>query len=247
MLIYSKIILSFSLTTTMVKSNIQNKLSATNAYPPGPQATSTSVGESPDSLNLISHASSRAGKCVHPRGHSCACRTVRCSFRSVLAAEDSRKASPEPSSSSEEEESKEEKVSPGPRTSTASRIITSKLSYRIAPLQLPATPSSSAPGRRTYSMSWDDQVSAEKSRGLASGVICAPQVPLSTSLMPHSPNHRIAESSSLVEDGSAVAGTCDVTGDCDTLVICDCDSLPQASQQVTSDIITYNVTHDCNL
>jgi len=36
----------------MVKSNIQNKSFATNAHPPGPQATPTSVGESPDSLNL---------------------------------------------------------------------------------------------------------------------------------------------------------------------------------------------------
>ena len=98
----------------MVKPNIQNKSSATNAHPPGPQATSTSVGESPDSLNLISCASSRAGKRVHPRGRSRARRTVRRSSRSVSAAEDSRKASPEPSSSSEEEESEEEEVSPGP-------------------------------------------------------------------------------------------------------------------------------------
>ena len=58
--------------------------------------------------------------------------------------------------------------------------------------------------------------------------------------MPHGPNHRTAESSSLVEGGSAVAGTCDVTGDYDTLVIHDSDnsvtrdsdrdSLPQVSQ-----------------
>ena len=107
---------------------------------PNTQATSTSVGESPDSLNLISHASSRASKRVHPRGRSCACCTVRRSFRSVSATEDSKKASPEPSSSSEEEESEEEEVSPGPRIPTASRIITGKLSHRIAPLQLPAAP-----------------------------------------------------------------------------------------------------------
>ena len=110
----------------MVKSNTQNKLYATNARPPGPQATPTSVGESPDSLNLISRASSRAGKRVHPRGRS---------------------------PSSEEEESEEEEVSPGPRTPTASRIITGKLSHRIAPLQLPAAPSPSAPEGRTHSMS----------------------------------------------------------------------------------------------
>ena len=187
----------------------QNKSYATNARPPGPQAISTSVGESPDSLNLIFRASSRADKRVHPRGRSRARCTVRRSSRSVSAAEDSRKASPEPSSSSEEE------VSPGPRTPTASRIITGKLSHRIAPLQLPAAPSPSAPEGRTHSMSWDDQVSAEESRGLASGVISVPQTPLSTSLMSHGPNYGTAESSSLVEGGSTVAGTCD------TLVICD--------------------------
>ena len=137
----------------MVKPNIQNKSFATNACPSGPQATFTSVGESPDSLNLISHASSRAGKHVYPKGCFRARRTVRRSFRSVSAAKDSRKASPEPSSSSEEEESKEEEVSPGPRTPTASRIITGKLSHRIAPLQLPAASSPSAPEERTYSMS----------------------------------------------------------------------------------------------
>jgi len=73
-------------------------------------------------------------------------------------------------------------------------------------------------------MSWDDQFSAEKSRGLVFRVICAPQTPLSTSLMSHGLNHGTAELSSLVEGGSAVAGTCD------TLVIHDSDSLPQASQ-----------------
>ena len=123
---------SFSLTTTIVKSNIQNKSCATNACPPGLQATPTSVGESPDSLNLISCASSRASKRIHPRGRSHVYRTIRRSSRSVSAAEDSRKASPEPSSSSKEEESKEKKVSPGPRTPTASRIITGKLSHKIA-------------------------------------------------------------------------------------------------------------------
>ena len=83
-------------------------------------------------------------------------------------------------------------------------------------------------------MSWDDQGSAEESRGLASGVICAPQAPLSTSLMPHGPNHGTAESSSEIEGSSAVAGTCDtlVICNCDNLVTCgsDSNSLPQVSQ-----------------
>ena len=68
---------------------------------------------------------------------------------------------------------------------------------------------------------------------------------MSTSLMPHGPNHGTAESSSEIEGGSAVAGTCD------TLVICDSDNsvthdhdhLHQASQPVTSNIVTY----DCDL
>jgi len=80
---------------------------------------------------------------------------------------------------------------------------------------------------------------------------------LSTSLIPHGPNHGTAESSSEIEGGSAVAGTCDVTGDCDTLVIRDCDnlitcnsdrdSLPQVSQSMTSNSVTPDVTYDCDL
>ena len=72
---------------------------------------------------------------------------------------------------------------------------------------------------------------------------------MSTSLIPYGPNHGTAESSSEIEGGSAVAGTCD------TLVICDGDNsvtrdhdhLHQASQPVTSNIVTHDVTHDCNL
>ena len=36
--------------------------------------------------------------------------------------------------------------------------------------------------------------------------------------MPYGPNHRTAESSSQVEGGSAVPGTCDMTGDCDIVI-----------------------------
>jgi len=42
---------------------------------------------------------------------------------------------------------------------------------------------------------------------------------LSTSLMPHGPNHGTAESSSEIEGSSAVAGTCDVTCDSDTFLV----------------------------
>ena len=43
--------------------------------------------------------------------------------------------------------------------------------------------------------------------------------------MSHGPNHGTAESSSGIEGGSAVAGSCDMTGDYDTLLICDYDNL----------------------
>jgi len=45
----------------------------------------------------------------------------------------------------------------------------------------------------------------------------------------------------------AVVSTCDVTVDSDTLVIRDSDSLHQTSQQVTSNIVTPDVTYDCDL
>ena len=94
-------------------------------------------------------------------------------------------------------------------------------------------------------MSWDDQVSAEESRGLTSGVICAPQALLSTSLIPHGPNYGTAESFSLVEGGSAVAGTCDMTGDCDTLVIHNSNSLPQMSYMIVTCGMVNTMSHLC--
>jgi len=53
--------------------------------------------------------------------------------------------------------------------------------------------------------------------------------------MPHGPNHGMAESSSLVEGSSAVAGTCDMTGDY--------DSLPQASHLMLHMIVTCGIVN----
>ena len=90
---------------------------------------------------------------IHPRGHLCAHHTVGYFSRSVSAAEDSRKASSEPSSTSKEKSNKE-KVSSSPRTPTALRITTGKLSsHRVSPLQLSAALSLSTPKRKTHSMS----------------------------------------------------------------------------------------------
>jgi len=81
------------------------------------------------------------------------------------------------------------------------------------PLQFSAAPSFFAPQGSTQAMSWDDQVAAEESRDLVSGVISTPQAPLSTSLMSHGSNYGTAESASQLGGGSAESGTCDVTGD----------------------------------
>ena len=137
----------------MVKPNTQNKLSAANTHPIGPQAISSSTGEFPDLLNVISHTSSRAGKCIYPRGHLYTYCTVKHFFRSISATEDSRKVSPEPFSTSEEEKSNKKEVSSDPRTSTASKVTIGKLSHRVAPLQLSVAPSSSASEGRTHSIS----------------------------------------------------------------------------------------------
>jgi len=178
----------------MVKPNTQNKLSAANTHPIGPQAISSSTGEFPDLLNVISYTSSRAGKCIYPRGHSYTYCTVKHFFRSISATEDSRKVSPELFSTSEEEKSNKKEVSSGPRMPTASRVTTSKLSYRVAPFQLSVALSPSAPEGRTHSMSWNNQVISEESRNIASRVVSAPQAPISTSLMPHGTNYGTAES-----------------------------------------------------
>jgi len=53
---------SFPLTATIVNPKNQEKSLTITTLPPGFQNSSNSVGESPDSLNLFSRASSRAGK-----------------------------------------------------------------------------------------------------------------------------------------------------------------------------------------
>jgi len=53
---------SLPLTTTMVNSKNPNKLIKNPTLPPGLQDSSKGIGESLDSLNLLSRASFRAGK-----------------------------------------------------------------------------------------------------------------------------------------------------------------------------------------
>ena len=120
----------------MVKPNTQNKLSAANTHPIGPQAISSSTGEFPDLLNVISHTSSRAGKCIYPRGYLYTYHTVRYSFKSISAVENSKKVFPELSSTSEKKKSNKEEVSSSPRIFIVLKVTIDKLSHRVVPLQL---------------------------------------------------------------------------------------------------------------
>ena len=150
---------SLPLTTIMVNSKILNKSLKNPTLPPGLQDSSKGIGDSPNSLNLLSRASFRAGKQVHSRERPQTCRIARCSSRSVSASFALRNPSPEALSSSSSGESEEESMSSDPKMSTIPRIITDKLSFKnLPPLKLPAA----FPEGKASTMSWDNQVAAEE-------------------------------------------------------------------------------------
>jgi len=120
-------ITSLPLTTTMVNSKIPNKSIKNPTLSSGLQDSSKGIGESLDPLNLLSRASSRAGKQVHSSGRPLTHRIAKCSPRSVSASSTSRNPSPEALSSSFSGESKEKSVGYDPKTPTVPRVITGKL------------------------------------------------------------------------------------------------------------------------
>ena len=138
---------SLSLTTTMVNLKNPNKLIKNPTLPSGIQDSSQCVDESPDSLNLLSRTSSRAGKRVHSRRRPQTRHIARRSSRSVSASSASRNPSPEALSSSSSGESEEESVGSDPKMPTAPRVITGKLFFKkLPPLKLPAAfPEGKAP------------------------------------------------------------------------------------------------------
>ena len=121
---------SLPLTTTMVNSKNPNKLIKNPTLPPGIQDSSQCVGESPDSLNLLSRTSSRAGKRVHSRERPQTRRIARRSSRGVSASSASRNPSPEALSSSSSGESEEESVGSDPKTSIAPMSYASLLVWK---------------------------------------------------------------------------------------------------------------------
>ena len=76
---------SLPLTTTMVNPKIPKNSNKNPTLPPGLQDSSQHAGESPDSLNLLSRTSSRAGKRGHSRGRPQTRRIARRSSRGVSA------------------------------------------------------------------------------------------------------------------------------------------------------------------
>jgi len=143
---------------------------------PGLWNSSQHVGESPDSLNLISRTSFRASKRVHSRGRLQTCRIARCFSRSVSASSASRNPSPKALSSSSSGESEEESVGSDPKTLTVPRVTTDKLSSKRLPsLKLLAAFPALIPEGKASTMSWDDQITAEEGRDLVFGPETAPQ------------------------------------------------------------------------
>ena len=186
---------SLPLTTTMVNLKNPNKLIKSPILPPGIQDSSQCVGKSPDSLNLLSRTSSRAGKQVHSRRRPQTRCIARRSSRSVSASSASRNPSPETLSSSSSGESEEESVGSDLKTPTAPRVITDKLFFKkLPPLKLPAA----FPEGKASTMSWDDQVATEEGNNMVSGAEYVPkstQLPQAPILGPLNMIHGSAESS----------------------------------------------------
>ena len=150
----------------MVNLKILNKSLKNPTLPPGIQDSSNGMDESPDSLNLLSRTSPRAGKQVHLRKRPQTRHIARRSSRSVSASSALRNPSPEALSSSSSGESEEESVGSDLKTPTAPRVITGKLSFKkLPPLKLPAA----FPEGKASIMSWDDQVTAEENNNMVSG------------------------------------------------------------------------------
>ena len=148
---------SLFLTTTMVNPKIPKNSIKNPTLPPGLQDSSQHVGESLDSLNLLSRTSSRASKQVYSKERPQTGHIIRCSSRSIFASSVLRNPSPEALSSSSSGESEEESMGSDPRLPTTPRVTTSKLSSKRLPsLKLSAAFSTLVSEGKASTMSWDD-------------------------------------------------------------------------------------------
>jgi len=118
--------------------------------------------------------------------------TVRYSFRRVSTAEDSRKASPKPSSISEKKKSNEKEVSFSPRTSITLRVT---IDYCLKSYYRQVFSQSCLSLALCYPFSlcfWREnifyEIVSKESRNIVSRMVSALQAPISTGLMPYSTN-----------------------------------------------------------
>ena len=227
----------------MVNSKTPKNSNKNPTLPPGLQDSPQHVGESPNSLNLLSRTSYRTGKQVYSRERPQTCHIARHSFRSVSASSVSRNPSPEALSSSSSGESEEESVGSDPRMPTAPRVTIGKLSSKRLPsLKLPTAFPAPIPEGKASTMSWDDQVSAEEGRDLFSGLETAPQATQRSQAPILGPFNMIHGSA---ESAPQLGRECDVTRD---LMKRDFDTSSHTlSHPVIHDSMIYNVTYDTDL
>jgi len=172
------------------------------------------------------------GKQVYSRGQPQTRCIARHSFRSVSASSASRNPSPKALSSSSSGESEEESVGFDPKTPTTLRVTTGKFSSKRLPsLKLSAAFPTLIPEGKVFTMSWDNQMSAEEGRDLVFGPEIAPQIPM---LGPLNIIYGLAEPAPQLER------ECDVMHDCEA-------SSHTLLYTVTCNSVIYNITHDTDL
>ena len=159
---------SLSLTTTIVNPKIQKNSNKSPTLPSGLQDSSQHVGESPDSLNLISRTILElVNKFILEEGLKLV--VLQDALLEVLLLSLSQGTLPLRSSSSLGK-SEEKSMGSDPKTPTVPRITTDKLSSKRLPsLKLLAAFPTLIPEEKASTMSWDDHVSAEEGRDLVFG------------------------------------------------------------------------------
>ena len=119
-----------------------------------------------------------------------------------------------------------------PKMPTIPRVTTGKFSSKRLPsLKLPAAFPTLIPEGKAFTMSWDDQVSAEESRDLVFRPEIASQIPM---LGPLNIIYGSAELAPQLER------ECDVMRDCEV-------SSHTLLYTVTCNSVIYNITHDTDL
>ena len=168
---------TLSLTTIIVNLKIQKNSNKNPILFLGLQNSLQYAGKFSDSLNLLSRTSSRACKWVHSRKRPQTHYIVRHSSGSIFVSSALRNPFPKALSLFSSEESGKKSVGSNPKMLTTPRVITSKLSSkRLSFLKLPTAFPTLIPKEKVFTMSWNDQVSAEEDRDLIFRLEIASQI-----------------------------------------------------------------------